>query len=134
MNWTESTLTAAIDYAPGGVLEGRDSRGGKMVLSRPTWADVNIIHHDKLQRVKGEQAAEYCNAWGFAPDTIHLSASGRGALARKPQLDTKEGVRPLALRVPQTPETGLGAVIGKWPGDETDAEVADGLKSTEGAK
>ena len=49
MNWSELTLTAAIDRAPDGVLEGRDSRGGKMTLSRPTWAEVNILHHDRLR-------------------------------------------------------------------------------------
>jgi hypothetical protein len=37
-----------------------------------------------------------------------------------------------ALRVPQTPATGLGAIIGKWPGTETGAEIADGLKGAEG--
>jgi hypothetical protein len=26
-------------------------------------------------------------------------------------------------RVPQTPTTGLGAIMGKWPGDETDEEI-----------
>jgi len=33
--------------------------------------------------------------------------------------------QPLAeqVRVPQTPETGLGGIIGKWPGDETDEEI-----------
>ena len=108
MNWTEHTLNAAIDTAPGGVLEGRDSRGGRVVLSRPTWAEVCILHRDRMHNVKGGQAAEYCNAWGFTADN--------------------------PLRVPQTPTTGLGAVIGKWPGGETDEQIADGLKSTEGGK
>lgn len=27
------------------------------------------------------------------------------------------------LHVPQTPETGLGAIFGKWPGNETDEEI-----------
>jgi len=69
MNWTEHSLTTAIDYAPNGVLEGRDSRGGKMVLTRPTWGDVNLIHHDRLHQVNAGQAAEYCNAWGMTADT-----------------------------------------------------------------
>ena len=30
-----------------------------------------------------------------------------------------------SLHVPQTPDTGVGAVIGKWPGAETDEDVAD---------
>ena len=62
MNWTESTLTEAIDHAPNGVLEGRDTRGGKMCLSRHTWEDVTVIHNDRLHQVKSAQAAEYCNA------------------------------------------------------------------------
>ena len=68
MNWTEHSLTTAIDHAPGGVLEGRDSRGGKMVITRPTWGDVNLIHHDRLHQVNAAQAAEYCNAWGMTAD------------------------------------------------------------------
>ena len=36
-----------------------------------------------------------------------------------------ERARQSALHVPQTPDTGLGAVIGKWPGTETDEEVAE---------
>lgn len=35
-----------------------------------------------------------------------------------------------ALHVPQTPDTGLGAVIGKWPGAEADEEVAELLRDT----
>jgi hypothetical protein len=30
---------------------------------------------------------------------------------------------PAMFRVPQTPATGLGAILGKWPGDETDRDV-----------
>ena len=68
MNWTESTLTEAIDHAPNGVLEGRDTRGGKMCLSRHTWGDVMLMHHDRLHQVNAAQAAEYCNAWGMTAD------------------------------------------------------------------
>lgn len=28
-----------------------------------------------------------------------------------------------SYRVPQTPTTGLGAILGKWPGEETDEEI-----------
>ena len=28
-----------------------------------------------------------------------------------------------AFCVPQTPTTGLGAILGEWPGDETDDEI-----------
>ncbi len=27
------------------------------------------------------------------------------------------------FRVPQTPETGLGAIVGQWPGEESDEEA-----------
>lgn len=33
-----------------------------------------------------------------------------------------------AMRATQTPTTGIGAVIGKWPGDETDEEINKELK------
>ena len=36
------------------------------------------------------------------------------------------------VRVPQTPDTGIGAIIGKWPGDETDEEIAETLDETTG--
>ncbi len=36
------------------------------------------------------------------------------------------------LHQPQTPETGLGAVVGKWPGDETDEQVVEGLAGLRG--
>ena len=32
------------------------------------------------------------------------------------------------LRVPQTPTTGIGAIIGKWPGNETDEEINEALE------
>ena len=32
------------------------------------------------------------------------------------------------LMEPQTPTTGVNAVIGKWPGDETDEEISEALK------
>lgn len=31
------------------------------------------------------------------------------------------------LRQPQTPTTGINAIFGKWPGDETDAEIQQAL-------
>ncbi len=32
------------------------------------------------------------------------------------------------LRVPQGPRSGLNAIIGRWPGDETDEMVGRGLE------
>ena len=46
-------------------------------------------------------------------------------LARQIAAMLESGALCESLRVPQTPDTGLGAVIGKWPGTETDEEVAD---------
>ena len=46
-------------------------------------------------------------------------------LARQIATMLESGALRESLHVPQTPDTGLGAVIGKWPGAETDAEVAE---------
>ena len=46
-------------------------------------------------------------------------------LARQIAAMLESGALCESLHVPQTPDTGLGAVIGKWPGTETDEEVAD---------
>ena len=46
-------------------------------------------------------------------------------LARQIAAMLESGALRESLHVPQTPDTGLGAVIGKWPGAETDAEVAE---------
>lgn len=35
---------------------------------------------------------------------------------------------PQELRRPQTPKTGIGAIIGNWPGDESDEEVGEALE------
>jgi hypothetical protein len=32
------------------------------------------------------------------------------------------------FRQPQTPQTGLGAIIGRWPGEETDEEIRKALE------
>jgi len=40
----------------------------------------------------------------------------------------KDRIRAEMVRRPQTPTTGLGAIIGQWPGDETDEEIAEGLR------
>ena len=34
-----------------------------------------------------------------------------------------------SLHQPQDSQSGMSAIIGKWPGDETDEEIADGLAS-----
>jgi len=47
-----------------------------------------------------------------------LSASLRTALAAAPES---------TLRVPQTPTTGVNAIVGKWPGNETDEQIAAAL-------
>ena len=51
-------------------------------------------------------------------------------LARQIAAMLESGALCESLHVPQTPDTGLGAIIGKWPGTETDAEVAELLRDT----
>jgi hypothetical protein len=43
--------------------------------------------------------------------------------------DEQEEVRGAApsFRKPQTSQTGLAAIIGKWPGDETDEQIDEAL-------
>lgn len=48
-----------------------------------------------------------------------------GGLAGAPEPELPLAER---LRVEQTPETGLGAIMGKWPGDETDEQIREGLE------
>ena len=48
------------------------------------------------------------------PDKIAAQIEAHGDLAR--------------FRVPQTKRTGLGEIIGQWPGDETDEEIAADLE------
>ena len=52
------------------------------------------------------------------------------SLARQIAAMLESGALCESLHVPQTPDTGLGAIIGKWPGTETDAEVAELLRDT----
>lgn len=49
------------------------------------------------------------------PDEDGQQTTGRPPLVRK--LDLK------ALHQPQGPTTGINAIIGKWPGDESDEEI-----------
>jgi len=43
-------------------------------------------------------------------------------------LPVQQPLEPRALREPQGPRSGLAAVIGHWPGDESDDEVAERLR------
>jgi hypothetical protein len=47
-----------------------------------------------------------------------------------PQMDDPP-TRPLRV-VEQTPTTGLGAIAGKWPGDETEEELLTALREVRG--
>ena len=49
-------------------------------------------------------------------------------LARQIAAMLESGALRESLHVPQTPDTGLGAVIGKWPGTETEEEVSEQLR------
>lgn len=50
------------------------------------------------------------------------------SLARQIAAMLESGALCESLHVPQAPDTGIGAVIGKWPGAETDEEVTEQLR------
>jgi len=64
------------------------------------------------------------------PGNIPVALVRSEALARQIATMLESGALRESLHVPQTPDTGLGAVIGKWPGTETDEEVAELLRDT----
>ena len=75
---------------------------------------VEYLEHGNLLDYRDEQGREW-------PDwAIRTVLQG----LRQHQAD-----KPLAerVRVSQTPQTGIGAIIGKWPGTETDEEVQAAL-------
>jgi hypothetical protein len=58
------------------------------------------------------------------------SADGESSLwSRVPPPRTRR-LDSSALRVSQGPRSGVSAIIGRWPGDETDEEISDWLEST----
>ena len=59
-----------------------------------------------------------CVAWNKLKAAFNVDAA----------FDEELNLKPENLRVPQTPETGIGAIIGKWPGNETDEEINEALE------
>jgi len=64
-------------------------------------------------------------------DATRLELAGSGASVweklPRPLFENPPGAS--CYRVPQTPETGLGALIGRWPGDESDEELMAAMDS-----
>ena len=69
----------------------------------------------------------YADSLAFAP-AKHTPSWGR---LKEPLLPSPNRMSPEQIEEllePQTPTTGINAVIGQWPGDETDEEIAEALK------
>lgn len=76
--------------------------------------------------------SHWCEACGYTGPTS-FAHSRRNVIAIQEAQNALiaaalERAKQSALHVPQTPDTGLGAVIGKWPGTEADEEVAEQLR------
>ena len=59
-----------------------------------------------------------CVAWNKLKTAFNVDAA----------FDENLNLKPDTFRVPQTSETGIGAIIGKWPGNETDEEINAALE------
>jgi hypothetical protein len=60
-------------------------------------------------------------------DSVEAAPNGLAVWSKVPR--PRAAVLDVAsLRQPQTPRSGLAAIIGKWPGEETDEEVATALR------
>jgi hypothetical protein len=64
-------------------------------------------------------------------DSVKLELAGEEASAweKLPRPLFEQPVPTTRYRVAQTPDTGLAAIIGRWPGDETGEEIAAGLEA-----
>ena len=69
----------------------------------------------RIDAASVEPAVDDSSIWSHLPEPP--SRRNRLTLAQRDSLSVR-----------QTPWTGVGAIIGRWPGDETDAQVADALK------
>jgi hypothetical protein len=65
-------------------------------------------------------------------DAMSLERAGKGASAweklPRPLFEASKGPSP--YRMSQTPKTGLGAIMGRWPGEESDEELAAALEAS----
>ena len=60
-------------------------------------------------------------------DEIKSAGAGSSLWSRIPAPRTRH-LDTTSLRVPQGPRSGVSAIIGRWPGDETDEEIATWLE------
>jgi hypothetical protein len=58
-------------------------------------------------------------------ETKRCSKRGDDVWPKSKPVKPDEGVD--RYRVPQGPDSGIAAIIGKWPGEETDDEIASAL-------
>jgi len=104
-----------------------------------------VLRLDDGQDVRGVlvsgsivQAASYLNRRVLVPGRAIYRASGRLLRIDADEITGAEGesslwsripsprtrrLSPSSLRVPQGPRSGVSAIIGRWPGDETDEEI-----------
>ena len=61
-----------------------------------------------------------------------LGVTDKGEPTRQAREPADDRPLPERVRQAQTPTTGLNAIIGQWPGDETDEEITEGLAMIEG--
>lgn len=61
-------------------------------------------------------------------DQIRKATAAEESLWGAPPRSLGRAETPQGLRVPQGPRSGLNAIIGKWPGDESDDEIAEALE------
>ena len=77
-----------------------------------------------------------CIVWGGrVNESPHASGGGRSAGSTEGRSEAEAPTSrpgrtgaPQDFRVPQGPQSGLNAIIGKWPGDESDDEIAKALE------
>jgi hypothetical protein len=112
-------------------------------------AGMNAIEHRRTwAEVKTDVIANYASwsTWNGPVAAIRLSLEpSEGRLLRIDADDVKSGegegaffshlppppharLDPATLRRPQGPRSGLAAIMGQWPGDETDDEIAAALE------
>lgn len=108
-------LSGEPDEVRGSLLEG-DIGELKELLGQPVLVEGKAVYRPsrRVLRVDAERvipAGDIEGPWGSIPAP----------------LDTQLG--PTSWHVRQTPQTGINAIIGKWPSDETDEEIFAALES-----
>lgn len=114
----ESTQGFAIRLEDGGELSGIHS--GSMAELAPLFGRRVLVHGRLIYRPSGR---------ALRIDAERLEAADDSPNSLWTRLPEPPPGRSLAvtLRRPQTPRTGIAALIGGWPGDETDEEIRERL-------